>query len=170
VRELIGADAPLEALTGWCGRRGQEYIRLDSCSCEPWTGKLRRRFKAVRRVRPAGRSQVIAEYVRTYHDERKRLAAEADARRIRLERRLGELNREIDRLVDAIAKGLGEAALLGSRSTALNEERKRVATELSSEPPPGLGIIIPLHTKLYQYVTSSMLQPCRIPASQAPWE
>ena len=50
--------------------------------------------------------QVIAEYVRTYHEERKHLAADADDRRVRLERRLGELNRQIDRLVDAIAKGL----------------------------------------------------------------
>jgi site-specific DNA recombinase len=90
--------------------------------------------------------QVIAEYVRTYHEERKRLAADADAQRIRLERRLGELNREIDRLVDAIAKGHGEAAVLGPRSTALNEERKRVATELSAEPPA--ADVISLHPAL----------------------
>lgn len=50
---------------------------------------------------------VIAEYVRTYHEERKRLSAKANAKRAHLETRLGELNREIDRLVDAIAKGRG---------------------------------------------------------------
>jgi site-specific DNA recombinase len=77
---------------------------------------------------------VIAEYVRTYHEERKRLAAAADAKRSRLERRLSALNREIDRLIDAIAKGHGDPAVLGPRSTALNEERKQVATELSAEP------------------------------------
>ncbi|MGO8918164.1 MAG: recombinase family protein [Stellaceae bacterium] len=77
---------------------------------------------------------VIAEYVQTYHEERKRLAAAADAKRYRLERRLGALNREIDRLIDAIAKGHGDPAVLGPRSTALNEERKQVATELSAEP------------------------------------
>src|ERR1700733_6162014 len=49
--------------------------------------------------------QVIAEYVRTYHEERKRLSAKANAKRAHLELRLGELNREIDRLVDGIAKG-----------------------------------------------------------------
>lgn len=32
---------------------------------------------------------VIAKYVRAYHEERKRLAADADARRMRLERRWG---------------------------------------------------------------------------------
>lgn len=48
---------------------------------------------------------VIAEYVRTYHEERKRLAAKSNAKRAHFELRLGEINREIDRLVDAIAKG-----------------------------------------------------------------
>jgi len=78
--------------------------------------------------------QVIAEYVRTYHEERKRLSAKANAKRAHLELRLGELNREIDRLVDAIAKGHGDPAVLGPRSSALNEERKQVTLELSVEP------------------------------------
>jgi site-specific DNA recombinase len=79
--------------------------------------------------------EVIAEYVRTYHEERKRLAADADARRERLERQLGELTREIDRLVDAIAKGLGDPAVLGPRSTELHNERSRVNDELEAVPP-----------------------------------
>ena len=48
--------------------------------------------------------KVIAEYARTYLEERKRLAASSNAKRQRLEQQLGQLNREIDRLVDAIAK------------------------------------------------------------------
>jgi site-specific DNA recombinase len=36
--------------------------------------------------------RVIAEYVRTYHDERVKLAAQSDAKARRLERRLGEIN------------------------------------------------------------------------------
>ena len=78
---------------------------------------------------------VIAEYVRTYHEERKRLAVDADKKRTRLERRLGELNREIDRLVDAIAKGHGDPAVLGPRSTTLHEERQKVSADLASAPP-----------------------------------
>ena len=78
--------------------------------------------------------QVIAEYVRAYHEERKRLSVKANAKRAHLELRLGELNREIDRLVDAIAKGHGDPAVLGPRSSALNEEQKRVAMELNVEP------------------------------------
>jgi site-specific DNA recombinase len=77
---------------------------------------------------------VIAEYVRTYHDERKRLSAKANAKRARLELRHGELKREIDRLVDAIAKGHGDPAVLGPRSSILDEERKQVVMELNAEP------------------------------------
>ncbi|PPD09915.1 MAG: recombinase family protein, partial [Methylocystis sp.] len=79
--------------------------------------------------------EVIAEYVRTYHAERKRLAAEADRKRLRLERRLGDLNREIDRLVDAIAKDQGDPAVLGPKSTLLDGERKKVAAELAEAAP-----------------------------------
>ena len=77
---------------------------------------------------------VIAEYVRTYFEERKRLSAKANAKRTHLEKRLGKLNREIDRLVDAIAKGQGDPTVLGPRSTALNEERKQIAVESKVEP------------------------------------
>ncbi|MER8467698.1 DUF3375 domain-containing protein [Mesorhizobium sp. M1396] len=84
--------------------------------------------------------EVIAQYVQTYHEERKRLAADTDARRTRLERRLGELSREIDRLVNDIAKGHGDPAVLGPQSTTLNEERKCILTELD-RVPAATGVI-----------------------------
>lgn len=80
--------------------------------------------------------EVIAEYVPTYHAERKQLTAEASRHRLRLERRLGELNREIDRLVDAIARGQGDPAVLGPKSTLLDGERKMVAVELGKAGHP----------------------------------
>ena len=86
---------------------------------------------------------VIAEYVRTYHEERKRLSAKANVKRAHLEMRLGELNREISRLVDAIAKGHGDPAVLGPRSSVLDEERKQVTKELNAEP--AAGDVISLH-------------------------
>ncbi|WP_342729079.1 recombinase zinc beta ribbon domain-containing protein [Bradyrhizobium sp. B097] len=64
--------------------------------------------------------KAIAEYVRTYLEDRKRLAAKSHASRQRLEQQLGQLNREIERLVDAIAKGHGDPSILGPRSTALD--------------------------------------------------
>lgn len=76
---------------------------------------------------------VIAEYVRTYLEERKRLAATSHTRRQRLEQQLGQINREIERLVDAIAKGHGAPSILGPRSTALDAERKRISEELQNE-------------------------------------
>ena len=56
--------------------------------------------------------RVIAEYVRTCHEERKRLSAKANAKRAHLELRLGELNREIDRLVDS--KGARQSGSIGA--------------------------------------------------------
>jgi hypothetical protein len=79
--------------------------------------------------------KVISEYVRTYLEERKRLAATSNAKRQRLEQQLGQLSREIERLVDAIAKGHGDPCVLGPRSTTLDAERKRISEELQSEPP-----------------------------------
>ncbi|MBO0757723.1 MAG: recombinase family protein, partial [Bradyrhizobiaceae bacterium] len=54
-----------------------------------------------------------------------------------------EKNREIDRLVDGIAKGHGDPAVLGPRSTALNEERKQIAAELETESQ--LTEVVSLH-------------------------
>ena len=86
---------------------------------------------------------VIAGCVRTYHDERKRLSAGANTKRAHLDLRLGELNREIDRPVNAIANGHGDPAMLGPRSSVLDEERKQVARELNVEP--AVGDVISLH-------------------------
>lgn len=79
--------------------------------------------------------KVLAEYVKTYHEERKRLSAEADANRTRLERRADKLKREIDRLVDHLAKGIGDPYVIGPRSTELYHERQAVLAELEKAPP-----------------------------------
>src|SRR5262249_61754254 len=107
--------------------------------------------------------EVIAEFVRTYHEERKRLAIETGARRAAAERRLGEVRRELDRLVDAIAKGYGDPADLGPKTRALGIERRAIEAELSAaEPAPGgtvnatalerLGNLI----RLRQWATATM--------------
>jgi len=66
-----------------------------------------------------------------------------NAKRAHLELRLGELKREIDRLIDAIAKGHGDPVVLGPRSSVLDEERKQVAMELNAEP--AVSDVISLH-------------------------
>lgn len=79
--------------------------------------------------------KVIAEYVKTYHEERKRLAIEADAKRSRLERRADQLKREVDRLVDHLAKGIGDPHVLGPKSTKLHYQREEILAELVKAPP-----------------------------------
>ena len=95
--------------------------------------------------------KVIAEYVRTYLEERKRLAVSSNVKRQRLERQLGQLNRQIDRLVDAIAKGHGDPAVLGPRSTALDAAGKRILEELQNEPPAPKAVALhPAILKRYE--------------------
>ncbi len=53
----------------------------------------------------------------------------------RLERDVGRLSRELERVIDAIAEGRGDPAVLGPRSTAIYHERNRVAAELEAAPP-----------------------------------
>lgn len=83
----------------------------------------------------------------------KRLSAKANAKRAHLELRLGELNREIDRPVDAIAKGHGNPAVLGPRSSVLNEERKQVAMDLNVEP--AVNDTISLHRRYWRATSNN---------------
>ncbi len=46
------------------------------------------------------------------------------------------MQREIDRLVDHLAKGVGDPRVIGPRSTELFNEREQVLTELVEAPPP----------------------------------
>jgi site-specific DNA recombinase len=87
---------------------------------------------------------VIAEYVRTYHEERKRLAADASARRTSLERKVRQLTREIDRVIDGIAKGIGDPLELGARSKTLCHERRCIQEELAADIA-GVDNIVALH-------------------------
>ncbi|WP_429041523.1 recombinase family protein [Bradyrhizobium elkanii] len=74
---------------------------------------------------------VIAEFVDSYNAERKRLRRDAINDRARLERRNGEIEREINRLIDSIAKG-APAELIAPRLRELEAERGTVRTALES--------------------------------------
>jgi site-specific DNA recombinase len=76
----------------------------------------------------------LTEYVKAYHEERARLAAESVAQRSTLSRRLDEIERETQRLVDGIAKGHGDPAVLGRRMNELVLERRRHEDALSTFP------------------------------------
>jgi site-specific DNA recombinase len=69
--------------------------------------------------------EAIAEYVRTYNAERRRLAKESGDREKHLQRRNGELDREIDRLITNIAKG-ADFDTYNPKVNELAAARKRV--------------------------------------------
>jgi len=87
--------------------------------------------------------EMIAEYVDAYNTERKRLKKEANAERARIERRLGEIEREIRRAVDAITKEGVPPGPLAPRMRELEAERTTLADRL--EAAKEVDDVIALH-------------------------
>jgi site-specific DNA recombinase len=73
----------------------------------------------------------IAEYVRVYNAERRRLSKSNGDLVAKLSRREAEIGREVERLVDAIAKGRGEVEPLLARIDTLRKERGSIADQLA---------------------------------------
>lgn len=73
----------------------------------------------------------LAEYVTAYNAERRRLARDAGNQRGKLERRAGEVAREIERLIDAIVGGI-DARTIAGRMKELETERDDIAARLES--------------------------------------
>ena len=86
---------------------------------------------------------VLSEFVKTYHEERSRLAAANSGERTRLSRRVEQISREIQRLVNAISQGHGDPAVLGSRMNELVQERTQCETEIARLP--AANKVIALH-------------------------
>ena len=74
----------------------------------------------------------IAEYVKVYNAERRRLAKGNGERVTKLARRDAEIGRELDRLVDAIAKGRGDVDSLLTRIDGLEKERRDTKAALAT--------------------------------------
>jgi site-specific DNA recombinase len=79
---------------------------------------------------------MITEYVRAYHEERNRLAGRQKRDRIAQERRAGE----IDRLVDWLAKGVGNPYEIGDRMNEACAEEKALKATLAQEPAPVIAL------------------------------
>jgi site-specific DNA recombinase len=82
----------------------------------------------------------VAEYVKTYTEERAKLAAKRDRERSSVERRLGEVRRSLDRMIDDIAFGRLDAATFGPKATEMDNERKRLETQLKAAPPQPIAL------------------------------
>src|SRR4029078_2104675 len=74
--------------------------------------------------------EAIAEYVRAYNAERRRLAKESGDREKHLQRRNGELDREIDRLITHIAKG-ADFDTYNPKAHEFRADRRRVKAQLA---------------------------------------
>lgn len=78
----------------------------------------------------------LATYVTTYNDARKRLAQEMVRRRSGLERRIRELDDELNRMVQFIAKGTGNPDRIRVDMNLKEKELGGLKAELAQEPAP----------------------------------
>ncbi len=78
----------------------------------------------------------LTEYVKAYHEERKRLAAGSDAARSRIDRRLGEIEREMKRTIDLMVTSPPgfDVTDLRQRSQDLATERQQLTDERATLP------------------------------------
>ncbi|MDY6960286.1 MAG: recombinase family protein [Pseudomonadota bacterium] len=84
----------------------------------------------------------IAEFLDAYRAERERLARGAGAELARIDRRLAEIARELDRITDCLARGIGDEARLDARAKTLAAEETRLQAEAVTLPaaPPRLEL------------------------------
>lgn len=87
--------------------------------------------------------EAVTAYIEEYLAERKRLAAEAINRKSALERKIAVQQREIDRIVDAVAKGLMEAEEIGDRIKVAKIARNQLKEELAAVDP--VDNVVTLH-------------------------
>lgn len=80
--------------------------------------------------------QLVTAFVDEYLAERKRLAAAQVAERARLERRLAANEAEHDRVIDRLAKGVGDECKVGARSRKLAAEEKTLRAAIAAPPAP----------------------------------
>jgi hypothetical protein len=77
---------------------------------------------------------VIADYARTYAEERKRLAGKATKERARLERRLKAARAELERAFRAYTKGVVPEDVAEKEIGALRAERDQLEREIKAAP------------------------------------
>jgi site-specific DNA recombinase len=85
----------------------------------------------------------IDAYVNEYNAERRRLAKANNSRRTQLERRAGEVKRDLDRAVQMLIKGLCDEEAMREPIKALQNERDSIAQSLTTMTQEGK--VIALH-------------------------
>ncbi|WP_247417436.1 recombinase family protein [Bradyrhizobium sp. 159] len=102
------------------------------------------------------RPEAITEFVDVYNAERKRLKKEANAEHARIERRLGEIDREIRRAIDAITKEEVPPGPLAPRMRELEAERTVLAGRLKEAKE--VDDVIALHPKALDRYKRAVLE------------
>jgi hypothetical protein len=80
--------------------------------------------------------RAIKHFLKVYHDERKRLAANASTIQPELERRLAEVTRKLVRLTEAMLESDTPVASFTGKMTALEREKTEIETALAGFAAP----------------------------------
>ena len=88
--------------------------------------------------------KLLALYVKTYGEERRRLRSEASAKREDVAARVAKLGRQIDNIVDAIAEGTAGPALRG-KLMDLERQKADADTELAAIMEAESDSVVELH-------------------------
>ncbi len=81
-------------------------------------------------------TETLDLYVREYNRARRELVADQARRRTGLEKRVTQLDAELDRMVGFIARGIGDEERLARDYAARSDELKAARAELALEPEP----------------------------------
>jgi site-specific DNA recombinase len=96
--------------------------------------------------------ELIGAAVRAYHAEMQRLEREANSTRAGDQRRLTDLQRSLDRMVEAIAGGEATGATLGRKIAEAEAEVELIQARLAAGPAPD---VVALHPKAVdRYLTA----------------
>ena len=87
--------------------------------------------------------RAIAQFLHTYQEERKRLAAKSVNTKRQLETRLAEVTRELNRAVDFVLKGSAPVETFTTRIQELDAEKRQIEVELAAAEHA--GNVIRLH-------------------------
>lgn len=97
--------------------------------------------------------QTLAEAAKAYHAEMRRLQGERALTRMQDERKLGELRRSLDRMIDAVASGELPASAVGRRIAEAEAEANAIEARLAASPAPE---VVTLHPKAIDHYLGAL--------------
>ncbi len=80
--------------------------------------------------------EVLAEFVKAYREERRADADKATRERATVEKRLADVERQTDRLVQALARGTIPVEIIEKQLTPLQDEKRDLEARLAVSPAP----------------------------------